>query len=135
MEQSPELAVDAPRVWDRPIVTVPVLACLSLVGGQLPSFSTQANLYVLGAGGALIWVGLSNRMPRRPSPRRLPPGVVWWVLPAALFGVLEAATFAMAAKDDFPTFSRLADPLLEDELFRSAAWMAWLAAFWGLVRR
>jgi hypothetical protein len=61
--------------------------------------------------------------------------VLWWVVPVTLFTVLEAATFAMAAKDEFPTFSRLADPLLEENLIRSAAWMAWLAAFWGLVRR
>ena len=39
----------------------------------------------------------------------------------------------LAAGDDFPTFSRLADPLLEDQLARSAVWFAWLTAFWGLV--
>ncbi|KXK61331.1 hypothetical protein AWW66_13995 [Micromonospora rosaria] len=135
MEQPHDLAVDASRVWDRPIVTVPVLICLSLVGGQLPSFSTAANLYTLGTGSALIWLGLGNRAARRPAPRRLPSGVLWWLLPVALFAVLEAATFLMAAKDEFPTFSRLADPLLEEELLRSAAWMLWLATFWGLVRR
>lgn len=135
MEQPPELTVDLPRAWDRPAVTVPVLACLSLVGGQLPSFSTQANLWTLGTGGALIWLGLGNRVPRRPAPRRLGRGAVWWVLPAAVFGVFEAATFVVSAGSEFPTFSRLADPLLADELVRSAAWFGWLAAFWGLVRR
>ncbi|MER7165731.1 hypothetical protein [Micromonospora sp. NPDC000207] len=135
MEQPHDLAVDATRVWERPIVTVPVLICLSLVGGQFPSFSTQANLYTLGTGGVLIWLGLSNRVPRRPAPHRLGSGVVWWVVPVTVFTVLEAATFLMAAKDEFPTFSRLADPLLEDHLVRSAAWGVWLAGFWGLVRR
>ena len=135
MDQPREITAEAPRTWDRPIVTVPVLICLSLVGGQMPSFSAQANLYTLGTGGALIWLRLSNRVPRRPGPARLPRGTVWWVLPAAVFGVLEGATFVLAVGDDFPTFSRLADPLLEDGLVRSAAWFAWLAAFWGLVRR
>lgn len=135
MEQPHEIAAEAPRAWDRPVVVVPVLVCLSLVGGQLPSFSTSANLYTFGTGGVLVWLGLSQRVPRRPAPRRLGQGAIWWVLPVAVFGVFEGATFVMAAGDEFPTFSRLADPLLEDPLVRSAAWFAWLAAFWGLVRR
>ncbi|WP_320065308.1 hypothetical protein [Micromonospora sp. RTGN7] len=135
MDHPSELTVTEPRVWDRPLVSVPVLVCLSLVGGQLPSFSTSANLYTLGTGGALIWLGLGNRVPRRTAPRRLGVGAVWWVLPVAVFGVFEGATFVLHAGDEFPTFSRLADPLLKDELVRSAAWFAWLAAFWGLVRR
>ncbi|WP_328338979.1 hypothetical protein [Micromonospora sp. NBC_00421] len=135
MEQPHEIALDVSRTWDRPVVTVPVLACISLVGGQFPSFSAQANLWTLGTGGALIWLGLGNRVQRRPAPRRLGRGTAWWLLPAAVFGVLEGATFVMSVGDEFPTFSRLADPLLEDELVRSAAWFVWLAAFWGLVRR
>lgn len=135
MEQPHEITAEAARVWDRPVVVVPVLVCLSFVGGQLPSFSTSANLYTLGTGGVLVWLGLGHRVPRRPAPERLRRGAVWWVLPVAVFGVFEGATFVMAAGDEFPTFSRLADPLLEDPLVRSAAWFAWLAAFWGLVRR
>jgi hypothetical protein len=135
MEHPRELTVEAPRSWDRPVVSVPVLICLSLVGGQLPSFSAQANLYTLGTGGALIWLGLDNRVPRRPAPGRLRPGAVWWLLPVIVFGVFEGVTFVLSVGDEFPTFSRLADPLLEDDLVRSTAWFAWLAAFWGLVRR
>lgn len=52
-----------------------------------------------------------------------------------VFGIFEGVTFIAAAGDDFPTFSLLADPLLEDRLVRSAAWLVWLSAFWGLVRR
>ena len=63
------------------------------------------------------------------------PGRLWWLLPAAVFGVLEGGDLRHGGGDDFPTFSRLADPLLEDPMIRSAAWFAWLAAFWGLVRR
>jgi hypothetical protein len=135
MDHPRELTVEASRSWDRPVVSVPVLICLSLVGGQLPSFSAQANLYTLGTGGALIWFGLSNRVPRRAAPRRLPRSAVWWLLPVTVFGAFEGATFVLSVGDDFPTFSRLADPLLEDHLVRSAAWFGWLAAFWGLVRR
>ena len=135
MEQPHDLTLDAPRAWERPVVCVPVLVALSLVGGRFPSFSTEANLYVFGAGGVLIWLGLSNRVPRRPAPQRLSSGAIWWTLPVLVFGVFEGATFFSAAGDDFPTFSRLADPLLEDRLVRSAGWLVWLSAFWGLVRR
>lgn len=135
MEQQPELSADVPRVWDRPIVLIPVLACLALVGGQLPSFSTRANLYTIGTGGVLVWLGLSGRLARRPMPRRLGAGALWWLLPAGIFGVFEASTFLLGSSDNFPTFSKLADPLLEDKLVRSAAYFAWLSAFWGLVRR
>ncbi|MGW5671162.1 hypothetical protein [Micromonospora sp. NPDC003776] len=135
MEHPRELTVEAPRAWDRPVVSVPVLIFLSLVGGQLPSFSAPANVYTLGTGGALIWIGLGNRVPRRPAPGRLPRGAVWWLLPVTVFGVFEGVTFVLSAGDEFPTFSLLADPLLEDHLVRSAAWFGWLAAFWGLVRR
>ncbi|BCJ67033.1 hypothetical protein [Polymorphospora rubra] len=135
MEQPQELTATVPRAWERPIVTVPVLALLSLVGGQFPSFSTQANVYAIGTGGALVWLGLSNRMPRRPAPRGFGGSAVWWVLPAAIFCVFEGATFFLGSTEEFPTFSKLADPLLEEPLIRSAAYFAWLAAFWGLVRR
>jgi hypothetical protein len=135
MDHPRELTAEAPRAWDRPVVSVPVLICLSLVGGQLPSFSAQANLYTLGTGGALIWIGLSNRVPRRSAPHRLPPAAGWWLLPITVFGVFEGTTFVLSMGKEFPTFSLLADPLLEDHLVRSAAWFAWLAAFWGLVRR
>ncbi|MEV0152267.1 hypothetical protein AB0H57_00790 [Micromonospora sp. NPDC050686] len=135
MEQPRELVVEAPRAWDRPVVTVPVLVCISVVGGQFPSFSAAANIWTLGTGGALIWLGLGNRVPRRPAPRRVGRAAGWWLLPVTVFGVFEGATFVMSVGDEFPTFSRLADPLLEDPMVRSAAWFAWLAAFWGLARR
>ena len=133
MDQSREIAVEVPRAWDAPDRTMPVLVFLSLVGGQLPSFA-RANLCTISLGGALIWLGLSNRLPRRPTatPGR---GAVWWLIPVAVFGVFEGSTFLLGSTPEHPTFSELADPVLEDDLVRSAAYLGWLAAFWGLVRR
>jgi hypothetical protein len=135
MEQPSEIAVAAPRAWDRSVVSLPILAFLSLVGGQLPSFTLSANLYTLGIGGALIWLGLSNRVPRRPVVRRFWPGAAWWLLPVTVFAVFEATTFLLGSTHEYPTFSRLADPVLDAELVRSAVYFGWLAAFWALVRR
>ncbi|MFC7550210.1 hypothetical protein [Plantactinospora sp. GCM10030261] len=134
MEQPTEIVTEAPRAWDRPVVSVPVLVVMSFVGGSLPSFSVAANVYALGTGGALIWMGLSHRVARRPV-RRVGAGVIWWVLPVAAFGVVEGVTFVLGSTDEIPTFSRLADPVLENELARSAAYFGWLSAFWALARR
>jgi hypothetical protein len=135
MEPSSEAAAHPPTAWDRPLVSVPILAFLSLVGGQLPSFSLSANLYALGLGGALIWLGLSNRVPRRPVGQGFWPGAAWWLLPLAVFGAFEASTYLLGSTPDYPTLSRLADPVLDAEPVRSAVYFGWLAAFWGLVRR
>jgi hypothetical protein len=134
MDPSPEVTADVPRVWARPVIIVPVLALLALVGGQLPSFSPQANLYTMALGGAMVWLGLSARLPRRPLPDRPGRTAVWWVVPAVAFAIVEGATF-LAGTRRYPTLSRLLDPLLEDEVFRSAGYLGWLAAFWVLVRR
>jgi hypothetical protein len=135
MESPPEaVAVEVPRPWARPVVAVPVLALLALVGGQLPSFSSQANLYVLALGGGLLGLGVSARVPRRPAPGRLGRGAAWWLLPGVAFAVLEGATY-LAGTRRYPTLSRLLDPALEGEFVRSAGYLGWLAAFWVLVRR
>ncbi|HEV7707486.1 MAG TPA: hypothetical protein VGP16_04765, partial [Asanoa sp.] len=68
-------------------------------------------------------------------PARLGPGTAWWLVPVAIFGVFEGSTFLLGSMAEYPTFSKLADPLLEDELLRSAGYFAWLAGFWALVRR
>lgn len=135
MDQRPRAAVDAVRPWDRHSVVVPVLALTGLVGGLFPSFSVSANLYVLVVGGAFMWAGLSGRAGRRPAPRRVPRSGLWWLAPAALLTVVEGVTFALRDAHDFPTLSLIMDPVLDDYLSRAALYFAWLAAFWGLIRR
>lgn len=136
MEQpSSEVAAEVPGVWARPAVLVPLFAGLALVGGQLPSFSLAANLYVLALGGAMVWLGLSGRVPRRPYRERLGTGTRWWVLPGAVLVTAEVVTYALGSSYDYPTLSRLSDPLLVAEPVRSACYFAWLSGFWGLVRR
>jgi hypothetical protein len=134
MDSPPDITAEVPRAWARPAVSLPALALLALVGGQLPSFSTQANLYTMVLGSTLLALGLSTRMPRRPVPGRPGTGAAWWLVPALCFAVVEGATF-LAGTRRYPTLSRLVDPLLEDEVLRSTCFFGWLAAFWVLVRR
>jgi hypothetical protein len=135
MEQHTPHLAEVARPWTRPVVLVPVFVLISLVGGALPSFSLGADLLVLGTGGALFWLGLSQRVPRPPAPRRLPAGAVWWLLPLLCFALVELVNFALGSSPAHPTFSKLTDPYLTRYSVRAAAYFGWLSAFWGMVKR
>ncbi|MBV1848584.1 hypothetical protein [Catellatospora tritici] len=135
METPPEVVVEPTRPWARAHVMLPVFVPLSLIGGLLPSFSLAANLYVLALGGGMLVAGMSSRLPRRAAPSGLLPGVVWWLLPLAIFVVVEVFTFGMGSTNAYPTLSLLADPVLDGYPARALAYFGWLCAFWGLVRR
>jgi hypothetical protein len=135
MDRPTEIAAEV-RPWAaRPVVMVPVFALLSLVGGQFPSFSVSANLYVLMTGGALVWLGVTGRVPRQTAARALGAGSAWWLVPVLVFAAVELVNFALGSTHDHPTLSLLADPALEDKLVRSAVYFGWLTAFWGLIKR
>jgi hypothetical protein len=134
MDQSSGVTADAPSVCTRPLVLVPVFALISLVGARFPSFSVGANVLVLTTGGALFWLGLSARPPRRGSSRRLSAHACWWLLPALVLAGVELVDFALGSTYDHPTLSGLADPVLEGYPGRAAAYFGWLTAYWGLVR-
>jgi hypothetical protein len=131
----PELAVPSAPSWTRPAVMMPIFAFLSLLGGLLPSFSLEANVYVFSLGAVMMWLGLSQRVPRRQPPSRLPAGLSWWLVPVAVFVFFELSTFAVGDDRDYPTLSLLADPLLDSYLPRTLFYFGWLTGFWGLVRR
>jgi hypothetical protein len=117
-------------------VLVPVFVLVSLVAGALPSFSLGANVLVLAVGGALFWLGVTERVPpSRPAPRQLSGRAAWWLLPLLTFAAVELVNFAYGSGDAHPTLSKLADPLLDDYAVRAGAYFAWLTAFWGMVRR
>lgn len=135
VEQSSELTVEVVQPWVRPAVLVPVFVLLSAVGGLFPSFSLEANLYVLAIGGTLFWLALSNRVPRRPVPLRLSRGGLWWLVPTLALAIVELVMFVAGSSYDYPTLSLLADPLFEGYLARTAGYFGWVTAFWGLIRR
>jgi hypothetical protein len=134
MEQPPPTA-EAVRVWDRPWVVVPVFVLIAAMGGFFDSFTSRANLLVLGVGGVMIWLGLTGRAGRRPSPSALPRSTVWWLVPLLMLALVELFTFAKHSLENYPTLSLLADPFLENYVARSVTYFAWLLGFWGLIRR
>jgi hypothetical protein len=134
-DQQPEYVAAPAHAWDRPLVTVPTFVFLALVGGLFPSFSVTANLYVLVLGGVLMWLGLSGRVAKRPSPWRLTRAAAWWLVPATLFVLVELGNDLLGSTYAHPTLSVLLDDPLAHYSVRSLAYFAWLGAFWGLVRR
>ena len=121
--------------WARRVVVMPIFVGLALVGGALPSFSLLANLYVLVIGSFMVWVGFTRKLPQRAVSWRAGRGVLWWLLPIGVFVVFELTTFASGSTYEYPTFSLLADPLLDSYLPRAALHLGWLTGFWELCRR
>ncbi|HEX6873159.1 MAG TPA: hypothetical protein VF163_18835 [Micromonosporaceae bacterium] len=136
MEQSSGASVEAMApTWDRPLVTMPALALVALVGALFGSFTIGANLLVLVVGAAMIWLGLSGRVVRRPPPRRLPAVAAWWLAPVLLLALVELFAFTRNSAEHYPTLSLLADPILAGYLPRAVVYFGWLLGFWGLIRR
>lgn len=134
MSQPTDVAAETVRPWTRPGVLVPVFAVLALIGGLFPSFSLEANLYMIVLGAGFAWLGLSGRVPKH-APVPIGRGAAWWLLPALLLAVVELVDFLLGSTDAHPTLSLLADPVLDRYAARAAGYFAWLSAFWGLVRR
>jgi hypothetical protein len=99
----------------------------------LPSFSAEATVAVLLAGGAAAVSGAW--IPRRPRPefarRRAGP----WAGLAALGGLWQLAAYLQHPRDDHPTLSSLINELLDSQPARAAAFVLWIVATVGLSRR
>jgi hypothetical protein len=135
MEPLPPVSAPVVRTWHRPLVVLPSLVLIAAVGGLFESFTTRANLLVLGVGGALMWLGLTGRAGRRSAPAQLSPRASWWLVPLLALASVELYTFTKDSIGDYPTLSLLADPILDNYVPRAAAYFVWLTGFWALVRR
>jgi hypothetical protein len=114
---------------------LPLFALIAAVGGLFGSFTLNATLLVLAVGGTLVWLGLSGRIARRPAPRVLRRGALWWMAPILGLALTELFAFTRHSSDAYPTLSLLADPVLDGYLPRAFAYFLWLTSFWALVRR
>lgn len=135
MEQQPEASVPVERIWQRPLVMIPVLVLIAAVGGLFDSFTLNANLLVLAVGGTFVWIGITGRAGRRPLELPIPRGAVWWALPVLTFAAVELFAFGKHDIVHYPTLSILGDTILASYPARAACYFGWLAAFWGLIRR
>lgn len=135
MEQLPPVPARAVRGFDRPLIRISLFTLIAAVGGLFASFTLAANLLVLAVGATFMGIGLGSWAGRRPAPTRLPATAAWWLVPVLTMALVELFCFLKDSPDDWPTFSLLADPVLEHYLPRATSYFAWLTGFWVLVRR
>jgi hypothetical protein len=116
-------------------VLLPLFALVSLVAGTMPSFSLSANVLVIGIGGALFCFGVTHVPSRHDETGgRFPRSAALWLLPVGLLIVVEAVAFLAGSTPDYPTLSKLADPVLDHYLPRALLYFGWLYGFWGLIQ-
>jgi hypothetical protein len=110
---------------------------LAVLVGQLPSLTWPAALVVVVVGGVVVVVGLLRRQEsRRPAPRRLDPvGAAAWLALVMVALTWEVGTLLQGSTAEHPSLSVLLDPLLDDQVVRSAAFLGWLSLGGYLVRR
>jgi hypothetical protein len=131
--QQPTAAVAPPR-WHAPARAAGFVGA-SLVVGSFPSFSVRSTVTMVGLGGIFFWLGLSRRFVRHPVVRQVSRQALWWLVPVLVFAGFELTSFALGSTPAHPTLSALADPVLEHYWARSAIFLGWITAYWGLVRR
>lgn len=108
---------------------------IAAVGGLFGSFTLSALLLVLAVGGTMLWLGLTGRAGRKPTVAALPRLSLVWFVPLVGFALVELFAFTRNSDQAYPTFSLLADPVLDGYLPRAIFYFLWLSGFWGLVRR
>lgn len=113
-----------------------IVVAYAWVASASAPFSTRALIGVL-IPGALLGVIAYGRPPDRiPPPESIDVGgFSYWVVALALLFEWEASAFRAGATWWHPTLTDLVNPLLTPHPVRSAAFVIWLAAGWGLVKR
>jgi hypothetical protein len=99
-------------------------------------FSTRALVSVLVPGAILGAIAYGRPPERIPAPDSVDvTGFSYWLIALALLFEWEASAFRAGAPWWHPTLSDVINPLLVPHPVRSIAFVIWLAAGWGLVRR
>jgi hypothetical protein len=113
-----------------------IVVAYAWVASASAPFSTRALISVL-IPGAIFGVIAYGRPPERiPAPKSIDVGgFSYWIVALALLFEWEASAFRAGATWWHPTLTDLINPLLTPHPVRSAAFVLWLAAGWGLVKR
>lgn len=118
------------------ILAIVTCAYAMVASTTRPNTGPALVAVVLPAAAVAAWV---FRHPPKVEPsRRLRQATVLWAA-VTMTGLLWEATAFIGehtvGQYEYPTLSLLAEPALQEPTARFAAWVAWLLAGWGLVRR
>ncbi len=113
-----------------------IVVVYAWVASASAPFSTRALISVLIPGAILGAIAYGRPPGRIPPPESIDvAGFSYWMVALALLFEWEASAFRAGATWWHPTLTDLINPLLTPHPVRSAAFVLWLAAGWGLVKR
>ncbi|HEX2053391.1 MAG TPA: hypothetical protein VHJ78_06675 [Actinomycetota bacterium] len=121
------------------LLAVPAAAAVAWFATSLRPFTAPALVVTLGAGGLALVAGSRTRhRDGEPSVGRwlgAPAGLVVWGVLAASLAAWELAAFVQLPRSEHPTLSSLANAVFAAHAVRAAAFLAWMAAGFGIARR
>jgi hypothetical protein len=113
-----------------------IVVAYAWVASASAPFSTRALIGVLIPGAVLGAIAYGRPPERIPPPESVDVGgFSYWIVALALLFEWEASAFRAGAPWWHPTLTDLINPMLTPHPVRSAAFVVWIAAGWGLVRR
>ena len=99
-------------------------------------FSTRALVGVLIPGAVLGTIAYARPPERIPAPESVDlTGFSYWIICIGLLFEWEASAFRANTLSWHPSLTDLINPLLAPHPVKSAAFVVWLLAGWGLVKR
>jgi hypothetical protein len=138
----PVRAVDLARLpWlgprpARKLLVGGIVVAYAWVASASAPFSTRALISVLVPGAIVAAIAYGRPPERIPAPESLDVGgFSYWIVALALLFEWEASAFRAGALWWHPTLTDLINPMLTPHPVRGAAFVLWLGAGWGLVRR
>jgi hypothetical protein len=113
-----------------------IVVVYAWVASASAPFSTRALVSVLIPGAILGAIAYGRPPERIPPPESIDVGgFSYWIVALALLFEWEASAFRAGAPWWHPTLTDLINPMLTPHPVRSAAFVVWIAAGWGLVKR
>ena len=108
----------------------------SWLAGMFAPFTLASLISILIPIAVLGIIAYRSPLKRIPAPRRLDiTGVSYWAIAVIMLFEWEAAGFRDGSQWWHPTLSMVLSPWLRIHVLKSAAFVAWLATGWGLVKR
>ncbi len=113
-----------------------IVVAYAWVASASAPFSTRALISVLIPGAILGAIAYGRPPERIPPPESIDvAGFSYWIVTLALLFEWEASAFRAGAPWWHPTLTDLINPMLTPHPVRGAAFVLWIAAGWGLVKR
>jgi hypothetical protein len=119
------------------LLNVAAALSMAVLAGRLASLTWPAALVVGLVGGTVVGLSLQRSpTPGRRAPDRIDPvGAAAWLALVVAVLAWELIALLQGSTAEHPSLSVLLDPLLNDPVVRSAAFLGWLSLGVYLLRR